>query len=414
METLTYAAPTGGHAVGVRDGEVLDATHPTMRPEDQQGRRLMVRVWYPASADAHTAPKRGYVVGDEAQLLTWFAEINASPQEWSERLGAVTTYSVQDAPALEGPFPAVLFSHGASSWVSQNTPLMEHLASHGYVVWSVAHPGEACGVHYPDGGLVREDLHFHETFRGLLSDPRYMDKLTGDVGTRLEATSHFLDGKGMGPWSTRWVNDLRAVIDAIVADSVTGPASDLIATTDASRLGVMGMSFGAAAAVSVAQQDVRVKAVVNLDGAQHLADLLDADVRLPLLHLASDMRAQLEGMGLEGVTALDGNEFFYEPVASAGARSDVHRFWISGLTHLEFTDLVLLPARERADVLPAGGGVESQRTIDLINSFVHAYFDAVLLGQDQGFPDRSLRAFPEVKTVDLSPIRGWARNSAHA
>lgn len=412
MAGVTYAAPTGQHAVGVRDGEVLDTAYPVMRPEEQRGRRLMVRVWYPARPEDGDPPRRRYAVDDEAQLLAWFAEINGSPSGWSEQLAAITTHSVQDAPALQGSFPTVVFSHGASSWVSQNTPLMEHLASHGYVVWSVAHPGEACGVRYPGGDMVRGDPHFHEAFRGLMSDRRYMDKLTGDIAVRLEATSQFLDDKGMGPWSRRWVNDLRAVIDAFAAGTVTGPAGGLVEMSDVSRLGIVGMSFGAAAAVSAAQQDPRVKAVVNLDGGQHLSDLLDTDVRLPLLHLASDMQAQLEGMGLTGIASLDANEFFYEPVAAAGARPDVYRFRISGSTHLELTDLVLVSGPERAAVLPAGGRVDSQRTVDLINLFVRGYLDTVLLGMNEAFPSGPLRAFPEVEPINLSPIREWVRDIA--
>jgi predicted dienelactone hydrolase len=400
--TLTYDPPSGPYAVGVRDGEVLDRTYAVMRPEDGDGRRLAVRVWYPASERGE--PRR-YVVRGESQVLAWFAEINGCPPEWATELAGVTTHSVEGAPALNGPFPTVVFSHGASSWVSQNTPLMEHLASHGYVVWSVAHPGEACGVHYPDGDLVRGDVRFHESFAGLMTDPRYLDKLTGDVATRLEVTPAFLDDKGMGPWAQRWVDDLRAVIDALEAGSMTGAAAELVEAIDLSRLGTAGMSFGAAAATSTAQQDPRVRAALNLDGGQHLSDLLDTDVRVPLLHLASDIRGQLEGMGVKGVTTVDANEFFFEPLKTAGTRKDVQRMQIADVTHLELTDLVLLPAEQRA-VLPMGGRVESQRTIDLLNAFIHAFFDATLQGRDTGLPTGT---FPEVTPIDVSPIREWAQ-----
>lgn len=401
MSAIAYAAPTGPFPIGVRDGEMLDTTYPSMRAEDAKGRRLMVRVWYPASSFG--GEHRPYLVGEEAQLVQWCTEANGAPTEWTGLLSQVMTHSVESAEAAAGPFPTLVFSHGATSWVSQNTPLMEHLASYGYIVWSVAHPGEASGVRYPDGSMVRYEDIFQDTFVGLVADPTYMDKLTGDVARRLEVTPNFLDENAVGPWAQRWVDDMRATIDAIESQSIEGPAGELASESDIDTLGVLGMSFGAAAAASTAQQDQRVKGVVNLDGGQFLSDLFDTDIRIPLLHLATDMRRQLEAMGIADIRTIDANEFFFEPLSTAGAREDVVRLCVKDITHLELSDFVLLPTQERARVLPAGGKVEPQRAIDLINAFVRAYFDAVLLKQDSGFPGTQLQQFPEARPINLTP-----------
>lgn len=407
MVAITYAAPSGPHPVGVRDGEVLDVKYPAMRPEDADGRRLMVRVWYPASSGG--GARRPYLVGDEAQLLRWFVEAAGGlPAEWVDRLAEVTTHSVEDAEAAPGPFPALVFSHGALGWVSQNSPLMEHLASHGYIVWGLTHPGESCGIRYPGGELVRYDDSFAEALAGLATQPNYMDKLTGDVGRRFEVTPQFLDDHAMGRRSQRWVDDMRAVIDAIESKSVSGSAMQLAAASDLDRLGVFGMSFGAGAACSTAQQDHRVKGVVNLDGGPFLSDLFDTGIRVPLLHLASNLPGMLTAIGMQDITTIDANEFFHEPLRTLGTRADVHRLCIKDITHQELSDLVLIPAEDRAGALPAAGKAEPQPTIDLLNAFIGAYFDTVLLGQDSGFPHRQLDEFPEVTPMDLSPIREWA------
>ncbi|WP_413098166.1 alpha/beta hydrolase family protein [Streptomyces sp. Inha503] len=407
---ITYAAPTGPHAVGVRDGEVLDTTYPALRPEEANGRRLMVRVWYPASPSA--GQHRRYCEDAELPVLRWLAEATGAPQRWADQLAGMPSHSVTGAAVAASGFPTLVFSHGAMSWVSQNAPLMEHLASHGYVVWSVAHPGEACGVRFRDSELVRYDDGFKDKFVGLLAEPGYSDKLTGDIARRFEVTPEFLDDRAMGPWSQRWVDDFRAVVDALESGSVTGPAADLVTASDTTRLGVLGMSFGAAAAASAAQQDERVRAAVNLDGGQFLSDLLDTDIRVPLLHLASDIRGQLAAMGVPGLTTLDANEFFFEPLSTAGTRSDVHRLRIEDVTHLELADFVLIPATERASVLPGGGKVDSQRTIDLLNAFIRGHFDAVLLGAQNGFPGKQLAEYPEVTPIDLSPVRTWSLTRA--
>jgi len=59
------------------------------------------------------------------------------------------------APAAAGRFPLLVFNHGAGSYREQNTFLMEHLASSGYVVASVAHPHESGSYMSADGELVR-------------------------------------------------------------------------------------------------------------------------------------------------------------------------------------------------------------------------------------------------------------------
>ncbi len=148
-----------------------------------------------------------------------------------------------------------------------------------------------------------------------------------------------------------------------------------------------------------------MKAAVNLDGGQFLSDLFDTDIRVPLLRLATDVRAQWEAMGVPHVTT---NEFFFEPLRTAGRRQDVHRLRITGATHLEVTDLALIPATDRADVLSGGGKVKPQRTLDLLNAFIRAHFDSVLLRVDNCFPKAQLADFPEVAPIDLGPVREWA------
>lgn len=192
MPPLSYAAPSGPYPVGVRTGQVYDTAHP--RPSS---RRLAVQVWYPAKTAG--GEKRPYFTGNEARTLRWFCEANGTSAEWVDRLATIRTFSVTEAEPADGAFPTLLFSHGALSWIMQNTPLMEHLAGHGYVVCSVAHPGEASGVCYPNGDLIRYDTCFKDTFFTMLQDPDYSARYSADLTRRFELTSKFLDDKSMGP-----------------------------------------------------------------------------------------------------------------------------------------------------------------------------------------------------------------------
>jgi pimeloyl-ACP methyl ester carboxylesterase len=181
----------------------------------------------------------------------------------------------------------------------------------------------------------------------------------------------------------------------------------VLAACDLDRIGVLGMSFGAAAATSTAQADTRVKAAVCLDGGQCLSDLLDTDIRVPLLELSSDIVGRMTGLGIDA-HLIEYNEFFFETLRTAGTREDVTRVLIPDVLHVELTDFLLVPASERAEALPGGGKADGPRVIALLNGFIGGYFDSVLKGEHNGYPKAQLDEFPETRTIDLTAIRTWA------
>ncbi len=199
---------------------------------------------------------------------------------------------------------------------------------------------------------------------------------------------------------------MTAVVDAIESDKVRGPASEVTPFSDINRLGFLGMSFGASAAVSGAQRDPRVKAAANLDGAHWLSDVLDTDARVPLLVLDGDIRPTLAGMGIVP-TQLTYNEFFFERLGAIGLRDDIVRVQIPNVIHMELTDNILLPREERS-ALPGGGRCESARMTDIMNETIQLFFDHVLLGTDNGYPAAMLERFPELTPITLEAIREWA------
>lgn len=404
---LAYPQPSGPHPVGVTDGELLDTHYPPLREQDADGRRLMVRVWYPAGTDR--GERRPYltsaeadvaglgITGDEPPLL---------PAAWMARLGEVLTHGLLDAPPAGGIFPTLVFSHGGLGHVSQNTPLMEHLASHGYVVWSLAHPGESAGVVYPDGHVVTFDESFRDVVFGHGAGPVADARLSDDIGVRLAATRQMLDDQTLGPWQRRWVDDTRALLDAVVEGTVRTNVPDVAAMCDPSRVGTLGMSFGGATAASVAQVDKRVSVAVNLDGGHYLSDLLDADIRVPLLELTSDLAGWLGRLGT-AAHFLEYNEFFYESFTTSGLRRDVVRLRIPGITHLELTDFLLLPAADRGAAIPGGGIVDSLRVVSLLNNVIQEHLDNAFAGDVTRFSNIG-SGFPELERVDLAPLRTWA------
>lgn len=96
--------------------------------EIEPGRKA--EVWYPAAAPTgSTTPDTYYIRDFLSPLLQFLLPPDVDPP--------FATDAVRDLPvAAGGPFPVVLFSHGAASFRLQSTFLTTHLASWGFVVVS--------------------------------------------------------------------------------------------------------------------------------------------------------------------------------------------------------------------------------------------------------------------------------------
>ncbi len=219
------------------------------------GRRVVV--WYPASEAAADQPTETF---DIASLLSPELQAQVAPElrpqyEIDAHPGA--------APAGDGPFPVVLFSHGYAGFPEQSADLTTHLTSWGFVVVA------------PD--------HVERSLSGLLG--------TGAAGVTPSEDPAVLS----------------ASLDAAVADADRNgsPLGDLL---DLDHVAVIGHSAGARAAYLTASSDERVDAFiaysVGLDGGAADAEappvpdvpgmvmLGDADGTIP----AAASRSVYEGM----------------------------------------------------------------------------------------------------------------------
>jgi dienelactone hydrolase len=91
-----------------------------------------VEVWYPSDpATVEGLEPYSYFIRDYlSDLLQGLLEDDVNPPFVSDAYWQV-------APSTEGPFPLVVFAHGASSYRNQSAFLTAHLASWGFVVASV-------------------------------------------------------------------------------------------------------------------------------------------------------------------------------------------------------------------------------------------------------------------------------------
>lgn len=182
--SLTYAAP-GSHAVGYREFVTVGA----------QEQPLTVRAWYPARR-----------TGDERATTISYAAANKFGEEITpgEQITSVGDALADAEPEQDDePYPLVVFSHGFALSPIVYSTLVEHFASHGYVVLAPEH---------------------NERFDG---------SLTGFWEELIDRPV-----------------DIRRTIDE--AELLTGPGAPLDGMIDMEHIAVVGHSYGGYTALAAA------------------------------------------------------------------------------------------------------------------------------------------------------------------
>lgn len=109
--TVDELGAPGPYAVGYRQEEVA-YTDPAGEP-----RTLRLALWWPTDA------------ASGAEAAYWNGAVPAGPGVYA------------DAAVATGPFPLAVFSHGHQGYAENSSFLMEHLASHGWIVAAPDHTG---------------------------------------------------------------------------------------------------------------------------------------------------------------------------------------------------------------------------------------------------------------------------------
>ena len=273
-----------------------------VRTVDHDGNTL--EVWYPASESA-SGEAPALDVGDYV------------PDSFRDAVGpfelpSIPMRALRDVPVrpAETPYPAIVFSHGLGGFREQSVDECQHLASRGYVVVAVDHPGRMLGDLLPC--LLSPALEGCTLPDGV--DP-------GIAGAR--AAVHWLE-----------------------------TAADFLGEhVDVERLGMTGHSAGAGTTLNMADIDDRFLAF-----APQAIDRAHADDR-PTMYLAGTCDFAAEGPDV---------------VQTVSAMPDVFTVELLGAGHMAFTDLCALGLQAFADEIlwprPDVNAATLQALLDLANS----------------------------------------------
>ncbi|MBL8271745.1 alpha/beta hydrolase family protein [Steroidobacter sp.] len=347
----------------------------TADPNDK--RKMMVQVWYPASppADAKRAP---YVINPQLY----------AKDHWVQKLTSVQTRSVLNAPFAAAPsrWPVLLYNHGSGQPQFSATFQTEFLASHGYVVVAIGHPGSSNIERFPDGTSYRND---GQTWQARLNrEDRMLDRESFEYGFVNSDLSLFL-------------NDISFVLDRLTTLNADRN-SRFHERLDLSRVGTLGWSLGGVTSLQAARDDARIKAAANLDGwAYGLAGpkgVVTLGSERPVLLMFNPSNAGLNTPPPPGgeVDAMN-----MEASASAAmhfwgllrrSTADWYHVTVARTNHVSFSDLPLFDA-------PKPQNLQPRTAHAIINNFVLEFFDRYVRGVDKTPLLSGETSYPEVTVL---------------
>lgn len=420
--------PSGPNPVGVRSFEVDDASRPgVLLAKPGEPRKLLVRVWYPARNVSGRTPAPYFTEKEADTTAKGMGELVGFPPFFTYAKH-VTTNSYPDAPLVAGPsrLPVVFYSHGYTSFLSQNTALMEHLASHGYIVFSVQHTYDSSPTVFPSGEVAPTDPALAEMGKAgseaektaeaaqkkAISGATLDERLDGYLRLRelaLAGTSDRLVKSG-----EIWAADRIFVHDQLERGAVPPAIREIAAAGDLTRVGQMGMSFGGATSGTVCMRDRRCAAGINLDGGDFPFQAFAAEIPAPFLMFHSDVRniyERLKAPPPKGPRSF--NEFSYERFATAGSRRDIYRVYLRGSQHLGLSDFALFMRRPARDSV--FGTTPSKVMIGAQNDFVLGFLDRHMRGIANGFPQAELKRYDDwVAPLSVDEVRAWWAGKSEA
>ena len=373
-----FAQPGGPYEIGTRDFLWVDAARPERYTRDPTDRRkLPVQVWYPAATPTDSG---------RAPYIHSLAEFGASTS--LKVLEHVRTNATMDATlsSAERKYPVIVYSHGAGWPRFSATFMAEYLASRGYIVFAIEHPGLDQTVSFSDGTSFAQD-----TLLLPRPVPGESPRITATRATQVLNDVHF----------PIWIADLRFALDRIAAlDTSAGPFRGRL---DVDRIGMLGWSFGGAAAIEMLRVDPRVKAAVNHDGRLFGGAPTEPITRpFMLFHHGIDDAATAPAFVPEAnrqvMREVRAETQAADSTARARATGDWYDVTIARTNHGHFSDLSLFLAVFGDTALLRG-----RRAHEIISAYTGAFFDRYLKQRPNGLLDNGRGQFPEVAFRQHSP-----------
>lgn len=380
MPIVSLPEPNGPNAVGSTSFTLIDESR-----DDRvfglpgASRELYVQIWYPGDFDESERRLRARTLWEE--LYKNERDLMATLAGYMRN---IRTHSFENIPlsSASEPFPLIVFTHGMLSIAEQNTLLMEHLASHGFVVLAVGHTHMSARVNLSGDNAVSLDFARYNSIVSKRTGPssdvilRQAEEVSDDEERAALWLEYFANSDGLNSLMAIWVQDLRFVLDSALEPRANGSSFDRFRDhIDGTRIGVLGMSFGGGAVAEFCRADMRCRAGLNLDGFANYGTRQLQPLHIPYLALVSPEN-ELSRMVLQ-----DSDSTYYG-------------ITVDGATHASFTDLSLTVPLVR---WLGFSRIRGERMIQVMNAVSLSFFDAYL--REGPVPEFNSETYPDLSVT---------------
>lgn len=309
----------------------------------------MVQLFYP-SKNATKYPLAPYAGPSTA---SYYEKVTQVPNGTAS---LVETNSHTSAPITTcSSIPAIIFSHGFGSSRIIYTSYYEDLASHGYLVIALDHPYDAEIVEFPDNRTITYEPPTEE---GAIDFDLLMD-------VRVKDTQYTLD--------LLYTNLTRSIPGVRRRLRIKG-------------VGMLGHSFGGAAAANTMLVDGRVLGGLNLDGS-------------------------IYGAAATTTESLDGPFVFVgTPDHNLGSDETWSALWgkikgwkralvLARSTHGTFSDVGLLAGvlgMPESEVVEGFGTIDQGRANKVVRAYLRDFFEFLLGSGEEGLYEGPDEEYPEI------------------
>ncbi len=355
-QTDTLQKPTGNNFVGITYLSFVDNNRKELFDNNQESNReITVKAWYPSDKQSNPEP---YFLNAETEFVIRYLPF---PEIYKD----LKTNSSRDVPlsSKENKYPILIFSHGWGEHYSQNTILMEELASHGYIIFSIAHHYECKFSSFPDGRLIYIDmnsLRFRKIMQEMQS-PKAMELMQKmyKASNDEERIQVFVETNNVLPTALvetpkHWAEDISFFIDQL--EDINNEHKIFKEKLNLDKIGVFGMSMGGIASTEICITDKRVKTCVSIDGGLNGSALAE-EIPTPLMFLNSK------------------RYLGYGKIFTSKSQMDCYSLSVKDSDHYNFSDYSVYPVPSISFLL---GSIDGEKTIEIMNVIVLAFFDKYL------------------------------------
>lgn len=348
-------SPDGKYNVTLTTGTLTDYARNISSNETIYPRELMLSVFQPSTCSSgiyvpympeQTAKYQGPYLQQQFNL-----PIDLSPLFLGAEL-PVCANEPKDCSIVKHT-PILLFSPGWGIPRLYYSVIASAIASEGFTVITIDHPGDANIITYPDGYVV------YGAKPGVPTDEEF---------TRLTYVR---------------AADASFIIDQL--SNATAFSHLLSGPVSTNRIAMLGHSLGGAASVLAASQDSRIRGAIDWDGTL-FGSLPEAGLSTPVLYVSEQNATDPSWVNVW--PKLTGPKLWLE---------------VEGTTHQSFSDALTLIEAAGQDTAPFAdflGTIEPSEIIEILVAYTVTWMNGVFRGHvGGGLLDGDKDRFPEAKTV---------------